>query len=310
MIKNKKAFTLIEVLAIIVVLAIIALIAIPNINGYVNQTREQAFETSVDSLVRAYQYKTIDDGNLGRLTPCDLDVNKCNIDGYVESSNFTSDPSDPNNPSGITSDKICFYLTNGSYCSIGCGVSYETRPGNCSSETNTPPVITNITVTDITVTSAKVLVNFTEEGLVTSLKFRLLDNNNNVIRNWQDATSIDNSSNNKVAKMNFTNLEQGKTYKVEVEIKNNASSNNTATTNKTFTTLGFVAPKITYSNTWEKEKTVTITFTNLSGVVNQYRKLSNNRFDLTGWVNATSTKQQVVVTRQSRSNIVSLRIVK
>ena len=72
MIKNKKAFTLIEVLAIIVVLAIIALIAIPNINGYVNQTREQAFETSVDSLIRAYQYKSIDDGNLGRLTPCDL----------------------------------------------------------------------------------------------------------------------------------------------------------------------------------------------------------------------------------------------
>ena len=38
-IKNKKAFTLIEVMAIIVILAIIAIITIPNISGYIKSSR-------------------------------------------------------------------------------------------------------------------------------------------------------------------------------------------------------------------------------------------------------------------------------
>ena len=58
----KTAFTLIEVLAIIVVLAIIALISVPSINKYIQGAKEQSFKTSIDSLIHAYQYKSIDEG--------------------------------------------------------------------------------------------------------------------------------------------------------------------------------------------------------------------------------------------------------
>ena len=253
MLKNKKGFTLIEVLAIIIILAIIALIAIPNINGYVNEAHEQSFKTSIDSLIHAYEYKMIDEGDIGRVTACDLDVNKCSIKGYVEFRPFSdSDPNpEPYNPDKPLPGEVCVYLTNGSYCSIGCGASVDTKPGNCTVDDPHPPVINNILITNITVSSAKVLVSFTEEGLVASLRFRLLDSTGRVVRNWQNATTIDNSSDDKVGKIEYTGLDQGKTYKVQVEIKNNAETNNTATGEKTFSTVGFVSPRITYSTTWE-----------------------------------------------------------
>jgi len=121
--KNKKAFTLIEILAVIVILAIIALIAIPNINGYVKRSQEGKFEASVNSLISAYRYQQIDEGNsLGRKSACDLDVEKCNISGYVEKCD----------------DEICVYVTDGKYCAIGTETNYVIMYGNCESSGPAP----------------------------------------------------------------------------------------------------------------------------------------------------------------------------
>ena len=75
--RKNKAFTLIELIAVIVVIAIIALITIPNISGYIQNTKKESFKVSVNSLISAYNYKTIDQGlDLGRVTACSLDITK------------------------------------------------------------------------------------------------------------------------------------------------------------------------------------------------------------------------------------------
>lgn len=53
--KNKKGFTLIELLAVILILGIIALIAIPTIITIVDESKLEAFKTSVDNLVSAVE---------------------------------------------------------------------------------------------------------------------------------------------------------------------------------------------------------------------------------------------------------------
>ena len=59
MIKNKKGFTLVELLAVIVVLAIILLIASNNVFGQINKARKNALSIEgtylVDAATTAYQ---------------------------------------------------------------------------------------------------------------------------------------------------------------------------------------------------------------------------------------------------------------
>jgi len=50
--KNKKAFTLVELLAIIVILAVILAVAIPNVVTVINSSRENAFKRSAGLILR------------------------------------------------------------------------------------------------------------------------------------------------------------------------------------------------------------------------------------------------------------------
>ena len=59
MLKNKKGFTLVELLAVIVILAIILAIAIPGISGIINRAKKGAFESNVKMIITGIEYKIV-----------------------------------------------------------------------------------------------------------------------------------------------------------------------------------------------------------------------------------------------------------
>lgn len=60
MLKNKKGFTLVELLAVIVILAIILAIAIPGISGIINNARKGAFESDVKMIITGIEYQVLE----------------------------------------------------------------------------------------------------------------------------------------------------------------------------------------------------------------------------------------------------------
>ena len=62
MLKAKKGFTLVELLAVIVILAIILAIAVPSITGMINNTRKSAFESDVRLIITGIEYRQLQSG--------------------------------------------------------------------------------------------------------------------------------------------------------------------------------------------------------------------------------------------------------
>ncbi|MFA5408782.1 MAG: prepilin-type N-terminal cleavage/methylation domain-containing protein [Bacilli bacterium] len=60
MFRNKKGFTLVELLAVIVILAIILAIAVPGIAGIINGAKKESFESNAKSLVTGIEYKVLE----------------------------------------------------------------------------------------------------------------------------------------------------------------------------------------------------------------------------------------------------------
>lgn len=59
MLKSKKGFTLVELLAVIVILAIILAIAIPGISGIIDSAKKGAFESDAKMIVTGIEYKNL-----------------------------------------------------------------------------------------------------------------------------------------------------------------------------------------------------------------------------------------------------------
>jgi len=68
--KVKKAFTLIELLAVIIILGILMLVAIPSVTTYISNSRKEAYVDTVKQLIRA----TINKVNGGKLDIFDMDT--------------------------------------------------------------------------------------------------------------------------------------------------------------------------------------------------------------------------------------------
>ena len=77
---SKKAFTLIELLAVIVILAIIALIAVPIIINIIRDTKEKSREISKDLYLNAVEQTILKENIEGSLNPSSC---KINIDGNI-----------------------------------------------------------------------------------------------------------------------------------------------------------------------------------------------------------------------------------
>ncbi len=57
--KNKKGFTLVELLAVIVILAIILAIAVPGITGIINSAKKGSFESDAKMIVTGIEYQVL-----------------------------------------------------------------------------------------------------------------------------------------------------------------------------------------------------------------------------------------------------------
>ena len=71
---NKKAFTLVELLAVIVILAIVLAIAIPRISSIIESAERSSFVSSTKLLIKAVQTKLLEDENFDITT-----INKSNM---------------------------------------------------------------------------------------------------------------------------------------------------------------------------------------------------------------------------------------
>jgi type IV pilus assembly protein PilA len=60
MLKNKKGFTLVELLAVIVILAIILAIAVPGISGIINSAKKGSFESDVKMIITGIEYTVLE----------------------------------------------------------------------------------------------------------------------------------------------------------------------------------------------------------------------------------------------------------
>jgi type IV pilus assembly protein PilA len=60
MLKNKKGFTLVELLAVIVILAIILAIAVPGISGIITNAKKGSFESDVKMIITGIEYKVLE----------------------------------------------------------------------------------------------------------------------------------------------------------------------------------------------------------------------------------------------------------
>lgn len=108
---KKKGFTLVEMLGVIVVLGIIALIVFPGINTAIKQARRDAFEASVNSIVRAmktYAYdQEIITGKEYSNKIVDVTAGVLDFDGDVPEEGKI----------GMTAEKeIVFEMNDGTWC--------------------------------------------------------------------------------------------------------------------------------------------------------------------------------------------------
>ena len=67
MLKTKKGFTLVELLAVIVILAIILAIAVPGISNMMDNSKKSAFEADAKMIITGLEYQNLE-ASLGQAT--------------------------------------------------------------------------------------------------------------------------------------------------------------------------------------------------------------------------------------------------
>ena len=119
--RNKKAFTLIELLAVIVILAVIALIAVPVVMNIITKARKSAFKDSAYGIIKAaelyYADKLLEPEGIvnDKIFTFPNAIDGLEFDGDVPESGSIMILADGNIGMAITSGKYCIkkdFLTN------------------------------------------------------------------------------------------------------------------------------------------------------------------------------------------------------
>ncbi len=143
MLKNKKGFTLVELLAVIVILGVILAIAIPTVTGLIDMQKRSSFESTVRMMIRGVEYKFLENPSYSLTGKLPADFGATNADFDTASGNHWSVSRDAG--TGVVSMRA-----RGS--AAGKFGTFQTGPvagGACSSTT----IAAVITFTAITVCS-------------------------------------------------------------------------------------------------------------------------------------------------------------
>ncbi|MDD2203155.1 MAG: prepilin-type N-terminal cleavage/methylation domain-containing protein [Bacilli bacterium] len=113
MLKNKKGFTLVELLAVIVILAIILAIAVPGITGIINSAKKGSFESDVKMIITGIEYQVLGSSVDPTVTVPVVGDILSNLDDYgADPANYTA--------ASITSmDPITVSITSSSTSEFG-----------------------------------------------------------------------------------------------------------------------------------------------------------------------------------------------
>ncbi len=133
--KNKKGFTLVELLAVIVVLAIIMIIAVPSVMESMNSARSKAFIIYSQKVLNTssikYQSKILMGENIATCYYLDalMGAGTGNYEGYVEISNPNTDTTDFT----ITLKDNNYSVEGKNYAALGTPAATKslTYPNNC-----------------------------------------------------------------------------------------------------------------------------------------------------------------------------------
>ena len=239
--KKRKAFTLVELLAVIIILAIIALIAIPIIINIIGVVRKESFKTSLNGLFDAYDlylFQLDEEVDDPRISVVD--------DRLQLKSNFISGE--------ITTDADGNYVvdlvTDGDFCAKGVEGNIKIVSGGCGKLDETPPEVT-ISISSVSSNHIKIAVEaFDPEGAIIGYAYSL---------DGEEYTDL-----LEVNTYEFHNLKSNQTYHIFVQVTN--EYNLVATEDIEVKTVEIGMPTyVVNTSGWAKTKTVTITYPELEG---------------------------------------------
>ena len=88
--KQRSGFTLVELLAVIVILAIILAVAVPTISSLIQDAKEKAFAANAKMMIKAIDYKMLEDPTFDPTDPADLNINNIESVLGVDSANMSA----------------------------------------------------------------------------------------------------------------------------------------------------------------------------------------------------------------------------
>lgn len=275
---KRKGFTLVELIAVIVVVAVIALIAVPLVMNQMENTKKEAYKTSVQSVFDALStylaHNTeIDDiPSAGILIPGDEIYTQLDL----KNADFISGKiyRDENGVMMVES------LSNGTYCASGSKNELRVTKGDCALLDITGPVI-SIHSSRVTSSSITIVVNSEdlESGIIDYTYFIKKESDNEYEKK---ATKKDNV-------YTFIGLDKDTTYDIKVIVKN--GNGKTAEATKKVDTSSMIIDFKETPQDWSHSKTVTITYPKVTGTeVYQYQIVGK-----TDWITVEGTTADVLL---------------
>lgn len=134
MLKNKKGFTLIEIVIVIVIIAILAAMLVPSLTGWIDKAKIAVIKSEADTVKNAVAAQVVDANNGGMDTKGTIqtDFNDEFYEKVSESANTTIQCSDPEAPGYVefsvdTIGIITFLYSTGEHVATydGSTWSYE-----------------------------------------------------------------------------------------------------------------------------------------------------------------------------------------